>query len=52
MAESNFRRALLMSEGSYSIFIASPIAWVFLVLTLITLLGPVVGDAIKKKRKA
>ncbi len=52
MAESNFRRALLMSEGSYSIFFASPIAWVFVLLTLVTLLGPVVGDAIKKKQMA
>jgi putative tricarboxylic transport membrane protein len=52
MAESNFRRALLRSEGTYSIFFASPIAWVFVVLTLITLLGPVVGDALKKKRIA
>jgi len=50
MAESNFRRALLMSEGNYGIFIASPIAWVFLILTVITLFGPFVGDYLKKRK--
>ncbi len=43
MAESNFRRALLMSEGTYGIFFTSPIAWVFVILTLFTLLGPKIG---------
>ena len=52
MAESNFRRALLMSEGSYSIFVASPIAWVFVILTLVTLLGPVVTERWKKRNIA
>ncbi|HPZ16421.1 MAG TPA: tripartite tricarboxylate transporter permease [Sphaerochaeta sp.] len=51
MAESNFRRALLMSEGSYSIFFSSPIAWIFLLLTIVTLLGPALGEMARKKRQ-
>jgi len=50
MAESNFRRALLMSEGSYGIFLSSPISWIFLILTAITLLGPFVGAYLKKRK--
>lgn len=50
MAESNFRRALLMSEGNYGIFFTSPIAWVFLILTVITLFGPFIGDYLKKRK--
>lgn len=52
MAESNFRRALLMSEGSYSIFFSSPIAWIFLLLTIVTLLGPTIGEMARKKRQS
>ncbi|MBJ2356508.1 tripartite tricarboxylate transporter permease [Sphaerochaeta sp. S2] len=51
MAESNFRRALLMSEGTYGIFFTSPIAWVFVILTLFTLLGPKIGEILKKKNQ-
>jgi len=51
MAESNFRRALLMSEGSYSIFFASPIAWVFLILTIFTLGMPYVTSFLKARHK-
>lgn len=50
MAEANFRRALLMSEGSYSIFFNSPIAWVFLILTIFTLAMPYVTAFLKKRR--
>ncbi|NLK14250.1 MAG: C4-dicarboxylate ABC transporter permease [Spirochaetales bacterium] len=50
MAESNFRRALLMSEGNYGIFFTSPIAWIFLFLTTITLVGPFVGTYLKKRK--
>lgn len=52
MAESNFRRALLMSEGSYSIFFSSPIAWIFLLLTIVTLVGPTIGEMARKKRQS
>ncbi len=49
MAESNFRRALLMSEGTYGIFFTSPIAWVFVILTPITLLGSKIGELLNTK---
>lgn len=49
MAEANFRRALLMSEGSYSIFFSSPIAIVFIGLIILTLFGPYVQNRIKKR---
>lgn len=52
MAEANFRRALLMSEGSYQIFFDSIIAWVFLILTIFTLGMPYVTALLKKRRSA
>ena len=35
--EDNFRRSLVISGGDYSIFLSSPICWVFIVLTLLSL---------------
>jgi putative tricarboxylic transport membrane protein len=52
MAESNFRRALLMSEGSYKIFFTSAIAIVFLVLIIFTLFMPYVSAFLKSRKKA
>jgi putative tricarboxylic transport membrane protein len=51
MAESNFRRALLMSEGSYKIFFSSAIAIVFLVLIIFTLVMPYVSAYLKSRKK-
>jgi putative tricarboxylic transport membrane protein len=51
MAESNFRRALLMSEGSYKIFFTSAIAIVFLVLIIFTLVMPYVSAYLKSRKK-
>ncbi|PJG84313.1 tripartite tricarboxylate transporter permease [Conservatibacter flavescens] len=48
MAESNFRRALTMSEGDPTIFLTRPISVVFLVISLITLLLPIIGPILKK----
>ncbi len=39
--EENFRRALILSQGSFSIFLASPISWFFYVATGIVLAGQV-----------
>lgn len=39
MAESNFRRALLMSRGSFTIFLTRPISLVLIVLSLVSLVG-------------
>lgn len=42
MAESNLRRSLVISEGSYDIFLTRPIAAGLLALALITLLTPLI----------
>ena len=47
MAESHFRRALLMSKGSYAAFFATTITWVFWGLIVISILLP-----LWQKRKA
>lgn len=47
IAEQEFRRALMISKGDYSVFVGSPIA-VFLVLAILFfLLYPIFGDSIK-----
>ncbi|MEX5412140.1 C4-dicarboxylate ABC transporter permease [Atlantibacter hermannii] len=47
MAESNFRRALVMSEGDPSVFLTRPVCAVFLAIALITLLMPIFGPRLK-----
>lgn len=42
MLESNLRRALILSNGDYAIFITRPIAFGLLMLTLISLLSPLI----------
>lgn len=37
MLEDNLRRSLLMSDGSYMIFLRSPICWFFIILFLISM---------------
>lgn len=49
MAESNLRRALVLSEGNWSIFITSPISLVFLVFSAISMAWPVIRGAYEKK---
>jgi putative tricarboxylic transport membrane protein len=41
MAESHFRRALLMSGGAYSTFLSTGICWVFFILIIVSLTVPV-----------
>lgn len=41
MAESNLRRSMALSSGSYGIFVKSPISIVLLVLAVLALTGPV-----------
>jgi putative tricarboxylic transport membrane protein len=43
MVETNYHRALLISGGSYSIFYASVICKVLILLTLLSLAGPYLG---------
>lgn len=50
VAESNLRNALVMSEGSWTIFIKRPICLAFIVLTFVLIIILKKGDA--KQRKA
>lgn len=43
MAESNLRRALALSEGSWSVLVTRPISLLFLVLGLLTLTWPLLS---------
>ena len=49
MAESELRRSLVMSEGSYSVFLDRPIAMVLIVLATLTLFLPIIGKLFKRK---
>lgn len=49
LAESNFRRAMVISEGSYSIFITRPISLFFVLLTLGTLVTFIIKSRKSKK---
>jgi len=51
MAESNYRRALIMSQGSHDIFLQQPIAAAFLVLAVLSFAWPIV-QTIRKRRRA
>lgn len=49
MIESNFRRALLISEGDWMIFIQKPISLVLILIALITFVVPMIQSMRKKK---
>jgi putative tricarboxylic transport membrane protein len=51
MAESNFRRALLLSEGSYSIFFSSVLSFIFLFLIAFTLFMPYITSFLKSRKR-
>lgn len=50
MAESNFRRAVLMSRGSFTIFLTRPISLVLIVLSLISLVGAFLRQSKESKK--
>jgi putative tricarboxylic transport membrane protein len=52
MAESNYRRALIMSQGSHSIFFDQPISAVFLILAVLSFVWPIVQTLRKRRRAA
>jgi putative tricarboxylic transport membrane protein len=52
MAESQFRRALALSNGSYDIFYTRPIPLVLLLLSAITLLTPIVKAVWQQWKRA
>ena len=47
-AEQNFSGALMMSKGSFSIFFTRPICLVFLLISVLSLMSPLYGQAVKK----
>lgn len=51
MLESNFRRALVMSNGSYATFVTRPVSCVLLIFVVITFMWPVI-KGLKDKKKA
>lgn len=52
MLESNLRRALVMSQGSLSIFFTRPITLVLTILIIVTFCWPFIKNAIDKNKKA
>ncbi len=48
MAEGNFRRSLVMSHGSYSIFFTRPIACTFIMVALLSFAFPIVKQNLAK----
>ena len=52
MAESNLRRSLLISNGSFSIFVTRPISVFFLLLALVSLLWPLLRKLWGRKNAA
>ena len=51
LAETNFRGSLMMTGGSASIFVSHPICLVFLLISIGSLLAPIVGPMLKKDKK-
>ena len=52
LMEVNLRRALVMSNGSISIFFTRPISAVFLILSVICLIYPVITKYVSRLKKA
>lgn len=50
--ESYFRQSLMLSKGSYSIFVTRPVSLVILLLILGTLVYSIISKQIKKRKKA
>ena len=48
--EENFRRAIKLAQGNYLVFFTKPIALVFIVLALVSVVGPVVTQYRERHR--
>lgn len=48
MAESNLRRSMVMYGGDTSVFFTRPISCIFIIITVITLISPVLFPLVKK----
>jgi len=51
MAEGNFRRSLVMSHGSYAIFFTHPIAFVFILIAIVSFVFPIVKQARENRKE-
>mgnify|MGYP005829072903 CR=1 FL=1 len=49
LVETNLRRSLVLSEGDFLVFFTRPISGVFLVLTVLIFVAPLLGKLFKKK---
>jgi len=49
MLETHFRRALIISNGSYATFFTHPVSAVFLCAAIFSVLYPLIKWALKKK---
>lgn len=47
IAEENFHRSLILSDGSYMIFVSEPLALLLVLLTVLVLIGPALSGRIK-----
>lgn len=52
LAESNLRRALILSQGSWGIFFTKPISCLFILLAVFMLFFPTVKKQLAKRRQA
>lgn len=52
MAETNLRRALMISNGSGAIFFTEPISCVLIIVALLSLTVPIVASFIKSRKQA
>jgi putative tricarboxylic transport membrane protein len=50
IVEFNFRRAMTMSQNSFSIFINSPISLIFIIISIFSFILPSILDYLKKKK--
>jgi putative tricarboxylic transport membrane protein len=50
--EQNFRKSIVASDGSLDIFVGSPIAIVLLILTILSLIYPLIMNVRRKKWEA
>ena len=49
LAEKNLQRALVISNGSISIFFTRPISRVLIIISVVSLLWPIIHPLLKKK---
>jgi putative tricarboxylic transport membrane protein len=49
MAEVQFRRALQISQGDFSVFVSRPISATLLAIAVLALIGPIVLRAMRSR---